>query len=265
MKLLLGKLIAKEIYQQIKKEQDRLRNNPGLAVIFVGKNKASQVYVRLKEKAAKKLGFYFKKYLFPAKVGEKKILKIIQKINKNKKVHGLIVQLPLPKKIESDKIIASILPEKDIDGFHPKTVFISPVHQAVLKLLKLGKIKLNKKKVLILANSLTFAKPLKKLLRKEKARVIIILKPNLMKIKRADIIIIALDRPKFLKDKMIKKGVTIIDIGYSRVGKKALGNVDQKDCQKKAFALSPVPGGVGPLTVAYLMKNVLLAAKKQNP
>lgn len=262
MKLLLGKSIAEKIYQKIKKEVNKLKIKPGLAVIMVGKNEASSIYVKLKEQSAKKLGFYFKKFLFPAKISEKKIIKLIENLNKNKKIHGIIVQLPLPKHLKTEKIIKTILPEKDVDGFLPKTKFISPAHQAILKLLSFYKIKIKNKKVRILANSLIFSQPLQKILKKLKGKVKILLKPNLKEIKKSDVLIVALGQPKFLKSKMIKKGVVIIDVGYTRVKNKAVGDVDFKNCYQKASSISPVPGGVGPLTVIYLMKNTLLAAKK---
>ncbi|MCX7778754.1 MAG: bifunctional 5,10-methylenetetrahydrofolate dehydrogenase/5,10-methenyltetrahydrofolate cyclohydrolase [Patescibacteria group bacterium] len=269
MKLLLGEPIAEKIYQEIKEEMARFKIKPGLAVIMVGKNEASQVYVGLKEKTAKRLGFTFKKFLFSSKISEKKIIKLIKSLNKNKKIHGLIVQLPLPKNLHPLKIIRSILPEKDIDGFHPKTKFISPIHQAILKLLSFYKIKIKNKKIAILANSLIFAQPLARMLRNKGAKVKIILKNNYSPyspeyrkcLKRADILIIAIGKPKFLKKEMVKNKAVIVDIGYSRVKKKAVGDVDFESCAQKVSALSPVPGGVGPLTVAYLMRNVLKAAK----
>jgi len=271
MRILSSRPIVKKIYQEIKKEKGKLKIQPGFAVIMVGKNEASRVYIKLKEEAAKKLGFYFKKFLLPAKTSEKKVLGIIKNLNQIKKIYGIIVQLPLPKNLRTNEIIQTILPEKDIDGFHPKTKFVSPTHQATLKLLSFYKIKIKNKKVVILANSLIFAQSLKKILQKKKSRVKIILKnkyfPYSRKLekylKNADILIVALGQPKFIKEKMIKKGVVIIDVGYSRIKRKAIGDVDFESCAKVASAISPVPGGVGPLTVAYLMKNVLKSAQNQ--
>jgi methylenetetrahydrofolate dehydrogenase (NADP+)/methenyltetrahydrofolate cyclohydrolase len=261
MKLLLGKPIAKKIYQQILRQIKQTKIKPGFAIIMVGKDKASSVFVRLKIKKAKKLGFYFRTYFLPAKISQTKILEIIEKCNHDKKISGIIVQMPLPKHLNPNKIVQKILPEKDIDGFHPKTKFIPPVHQAILKLLQVEKTKLAGKKILILANSSTFAKPLETALKKRKSRVKTAFKIKLSEIKKADIIITALGKPKIIKGKMVKNGTVIIDVGYSRFGKKVFGDVDQKSCLKRAKAISPVPGGVGPLTVAFLMKNVLKAAK----
>jgi methylenetetrahydrofolate dehydrogenase (NADP+)/methenyltetrahydrofolate cyclohydrolase len=270
MKILYGDLIAEKIYKNLKKEKEKLKIKPGMAVIMIGKNKASQIYIRLKQEAAKKLGFYFKKYLFLKKVDEGKVLKIIKNLNEDRKIHGIIVQLPLPKNFNPFKIVQTISPEKDIDGFHPKTKFISPTHQAILKLLSFYKIKIKNKKIVIFANSLIFARPLQKILKRKKGKTKIVLKKDYLLspikyekyLKEADILIIAIGQPKFLKKEMIKKGVIIIDVGYSRIKKKPVGDVDFKNCSQKAKAISPVPGGVGPLTVAFLMKNVLLAAKK---
>ena len=263
MIILYGNLIAEKIYQNLKKEREKLKIKPGLAIIMVGRNEASKIYVKLKEKAAKNLKFYFRKYLFSKKVSEKKIFKIIDNLNRDKKIHGIIVQLPLPKKFNSLKITRSISPQKDIDGFHPRTKFISPVYQAILKLFSFYKIKIKNKKIIILANSSIFAEPLQKILKKSGGKVKIILKTKYDResLKKADILITALGKPKFLKGEMIKKGAVIIDVGYSRIKKKAVGDVDFESCAKFASAISPVPGGVGPLTVAYLMKNVLKAAK----
>lgn len=261
MRILFSKIIVEKIYQDLKKERKKLKIKPGLAVIMIGKNKTLQIFLNLKQRSARKLNFYFKKFLLPVKVKEEKVISLINNLNQDKKIHGIIVQFPLPRKFNPSKIIKTILPEKDIDGFHPKTKFIPPVHQAILKLLSSYKIKIKNKKVVILANSLIFAKPLQKIFKKRGAKVKIILKRYSSQLKKADILIIAIGRPKFLKKEMIKKGVVIIDVGYSRIKKKAFGDVDFESCAEKASALSPVPGGIGPLTVAYLMKNVFESAK----
>lgn len=270
MKILLSKPIVEKIYQKIKKEKKKLKIRPGFAAIMIGKNETSRIYLKLKEKSAKRLSFYFKKFVFPKKTSEKKILTLIRNLNQDKKIHGIIVQLPLPKKFDSLKITRAILPEKDIDGFHPKTKFVSPIHQAILKLLSFYKIKIKGKKILILANSLIFAQPLQKILQRKEGKVKIILKSNYSSylqqygkcLKKRDILIVAFGWPKFLKGKMVKKGVVIVDVGYTRIKNKAVGDVDFESCVKKASAISPVPGGVGPLTVAYLMRNIFFAVKR---
>lgn len=272
MKVLYGKPIADKIYQTINQKIKIQKNKPGLAIIMIGHNKSSEIYVNLKEQMAKKLGFYFVKYHFSSKVKENKILEIIDSLNKDKKIHGILVQIPLPKNLNTNKIINQINPQKDIDGFSTKggsasggakTKFLSPVHSSILEMLSFYGFKIKNKKILILANSMIFAKPLVKILKQGGGRVEISLKKDLIKIKKAEIIIIAIGQQKFLKEKMIKDKAIIIDIGYSRIKKRAVGDVDFESCQKKASAISPVPGGIGPLTVACLMKNVLKSAKNQ--
>jgi len=264
--LLNGKKIAKRIKKTLMTKIKRMKNKPGLAVILVGKNPNSLVYVKLKEKIAKEIGINFKKIILSAKISQKRLLKLINKLNKNKKINGIIIQLPLPKHFNTNKIIQEILPEKDIDGFHPKTKFISPTHQAILRLLKETKTNLKNKKAIIFVKNKIFAQPLEKLLRKRKIKTKIIYfkeKKYKNKIKKADILIVALGKPKFIKEKMIKKNSIVIDVGYNRIKGKPIGDVDKK-CYKKAKSISPVPGGVGPLTVIYLMKNVYLAKKQKN-
>lgn len=257
-----GKKIAKQIKNQVKKDIINHRLNPGLAVVLIGKNPASKVYVSLKQKAAQTIGIRFKKFSIDGRTSQKNILILISKLNKNKNIHGIIVQMPLPKHLDPGIIVKHILPEKDVDGFRTKSKFISPTHQSILRLLKESKKKLKTKKAIILCKNHIFANPLINLLKKQNIRAFWNTHPS-KNLKSADIIISALGKPKILKLKMIKKNSIIIDVGYNRVKDKPVGDVDQKIKQKAAY-LSPVPGGVGPLTVAYLLRNVYLAAKKQS-
>ncbi len=262
--LLNGRKIAKKIGQQLKNAVKKQGTAPGLAVILVGKNPGSVVYVRLKERAARKIGIKFSRFDWPAKTSQKKILDLIQKLNKNKKIHGIIVQMPLPKHLNSNLIIKTIRPEKDIDGFGHQSPFVSPTHQGILKLIKTTNKNLKNKKAVVLAKNSVFAEPLAKLLTKQGVQVKIKLikeKKYLSALKKADILVVALGQAKFIKPKMIKRNSIIIDVGYSRVKGKSMGDVDPKVAQK-ASHLSPVPGGVGPLTVIFLLKNVYLSAKK---
>jgi len=282
--ILDGKAEAEKIIKILKHKIIKARKQIGLAVILVGNNKASETYVNIKEKRAKELGVYFEKHILPATISEKKILSLIDKLNKDKKITGILVQLPLPKKIDTNKIINAIDMRKDVDGFkslficHPEPVsespkrcrnefgmtkkVIPPTIASVLHLIKMAKIKLTNKKAVILANSLEFAEPLKRELEKEKILVKIYVKaihelPLQIKTLGAfDIIIIALGKKYFLKPAMIKKNAVVIDVGITRVGKKIYGDV-YPDCFKKSKHISPVPGGVGPLTVAYLFKNLI--------
>lgn len=262
-----GKKIAEKIKKQLKEKVSRLKKKPCLAVILVGKNPASETYVKLKEKAAAEIGIKFKKFIFPSKVSRSRIIKLIGKLNQDKKTHGIIVQLPLPKHLNPDEIVQKIDPKKNVDGFVADSKFISPTHQAILTLLKSVRINLKNKKAVVLSKSKIFAEPLKNLLTKQKIKTEIILfrrghffhdreKSDTPILKKFDIIIMALGKPHFLKPSMIKGGTIVIDVGYSRIKDKSVGDV-APECYKKAAFLSPVPGGVGPLTVIYLLKNVI--------
>lgn len=272
--ILDGRALAEKIKTSIKKEITKLGIKPGLAVILVGKDPASEVYVRLKEKAAQDLGIYFEKYLFPEKVSQKKILARVEKLNKEKLVHGIIVQLPLPHHLNTNKIIQTISHKKDVDGFGPSNIeklfqdlhcFIPPTIAGIIELIKSTKIEVRSKRALIIANSQTFAQPLAFLLKKEGALVETHLKGqrNLkQKARQADILIVAQGKPEFIKPDFIKRGAIVIDVGYSRVKGKPVGDVDPA-CARRASFISPVPGGVGPMTVAMIFKNVLIAARNQ--
>jgi len=265
--MLNSKEIVGKIRKQLKSNIEKRRLKPGLAVILAGKNPGCLVYVKLKQIAAEQLGIRFEKFFFPSTASPRKIIGLIKKINKNKNIHGLIVQIPLPKKINPDLLVRNISPEKDVDGFGPKTKFISPVHQAVLKLMEQSKKPFKNKKAVILGNSAIFTQSLKNILVKKGIKTEILYpwknKLNANKTKKADFLIAALNKPNFVKPSMIKRTAVVIDVGYNRIKGKPVGDVDPKVRSKTPW-LSPVPGGIGPLTVVYLLKNVYLAAKKQN-
>jgi len=288
--ILNGKFEAKKIIKTLKHKNIKAKNKISLAVVLIGNNPASQLYVSLKEKKAAEIGVGFKKFLLPATVSEKKVLNLIDKLNKDKKITGILVQLPLPKKFKTEKIIGAIDVKKDVDGFLSSSIchpglnchrqffavsesqercrnkfgmtkrIIPPTIAAILHLIKMSGQNLKNKKVIILANSQEFAEPLKFLLEKKKCQVAVKLKQEItdykLQITNYDFIIIALGKKHFLKPEMIKKNAVVIDVGISRIGKKIFGDV-HPDCFKKSKYISPVPGGVGPLTVAYLFKNLL--------
>ncbi len=269
-----GKKIAAEIREEIKKEIVELGITPGLAVILVGADPASHLYVGLKEKACAEVGIHFEKYLFFATESEEKIIKKIQEFNNNPDIHGILVQLPLPSHFNEAKIIAALDPLKDADGFHPANIekllrdestVVPPVISGILKLLEATGEEIVNKKIAILANSETFVKPLQKILEKDNRVAYAIAPENVTPITYdADIIVTALGRPKFLTGEMIKDGAIIIDIGTTRLEDGTLvGDVDFESVFKKAGWITPVPGGVGPMTVAMLLKNVLELAKRQ--
>jgi len=263
MKLLKGKHLAQKILQRLKKEISKQKVKPGLAVILVGKDLGSKIYVKLKERGCQKIGIKFKKYLLSAKTSEDKIISLIKKINQDSEVNGLIVQLPLPKHLNPNRIIQSITQEKDIDGFRKKSLFYPPTYQAILELLKATKINLKNKPVLIIAKKPLFPSGLSKILKKfGLIPRIKILKNKNQKLKlKTKILIVILGWPNFIKPEMIEGGTMVIDVGYNRIRGKVVGDVDPA-CREKSSFFSPVPGGVGPLTVAFLLKNVWLAFKK---
>jgi methylenetetrahydrofolate dehydrogenase (NADP+)/methenyltetrahydrofolate cyclohydrolase len=257
--LLLGKTSADQILRQIKHKLSKTKQKPCLAVILVGQNHSSVAYIRIKERACQRVGIKFQKHFLPTNASTNQLIKLIKKINRDNKIQGLIVQLPLPKNIKTHLVTAAISPKKDLDGFVVNSNFISPVYQGVFFLIKRSKIKLAQKKAIILANSQIFAQPLQKMFQRKGVAISAIVLPKqklLTPIKKADIIITALGQAHFLKPKMIKSGCLIIDVGFSRLNHKLAGDVDPR-CAQRAGHLSPVPGGIGPLTVAFLLKNLI--------
>jgi len=286
MRLLKGKKIAGRILADLKKAIRREKLRPGLAVVLVGKNKASRVYVGLKKKAAKAVGINFYLYKFKESEIEANIVKKIKELNDNKKISGIIVQLPLPKKFNTQKIINTISPEKDADGFsakggpaegwHPqdkrliskKYAKILPVFpHAIMLLIESSKQKLRGKQAVIIANSKIFGETMTAALKQKGIAGRYILyknyKKNLTAIRLADIIISAVGKPGLIKGDIVKYGAIIIDGGITKIGKKVLGDVDSQSVKNKAAYLSPVPGGVGPVTIACLLENVYALSKKE--
>jgi len=253
MIILKGKTLAQKIKKQLKEKMAKLKIKPGLAVVLVGKNKASEVYVQQKEKMAQELGVNFKKYLMPSKTNEIKIINLIKKLNQDKNIQGILVQLPLPKNLDANKIIQTIDPKKNVDAFH-NPLIIPPTIAGILELLKATKLNLKNKKACLLTKNEVFTKSLKDLLENKGIKII-------SQTKRADILIVALGKPKFVKTEMIKKGVIIIDVGFNRIKNKPVGDVDFENVVKKTKFITPVPGGVGPLTVIFLFKNLIKLTK----
>jgi methylenetetrahydrofolate dehydrogenase (NADP+)/methenyltetrahydrofolate cyclohydrolase len=234
--------------------------------------------VKLKEKTALKVGVETHSYLFEKNCSQKEILEVIEYLNNDKEIDAVLVQLPLPKKLNACEIISSIEPTKDVDRFHPENVailrntcdhqhVIPPVLAVVLEILKNIKYDIETKEVCILANSDLFGKSLAKVLECEKAKVCV-LRPKddniIERTSKADILISAIGKPGFIDDKMIKDGAVVIDIGITKKGKKVLGDVDFEKVKEKASYITPVPGGVGPITVAMLLRNTLMLAKKED-
>ncbi len=255
MKLINGKKISQEILNGLKEEIGELK--PCLGIVLVGNDPGSNIYVQKKEEAAKEVGIKIKKHVLNESVSEKEVLKVVNDLNSDKEVNGILVQMPLPDSISPDRIIQSISPEKDVDGFLPKSKFDQPFILAIERALKeTGSMK--DKNAVALVNSDIFGSALESKLGIH-YRVWVV--NPLDDLTEFDIIITALGQPQIIKENMIKENVILIDGGISRKDGKILGDVDRESVEKKASWLTPVPGGLGPMTVSYLLKNVVLSAK----
>jgi len=263
--LLVGSIVAEKIYSQIRREIKELKEKktqPFLATIIVGENPVSLNFIKIKEKAAHKLGIDFKIYQLPGIATEQRVLDLINELNRNKAIHGLIVQLPLPKSLNTQKIVRAIDPQKDIDGLLGK--YPAPTAAAILEIIKHYEIDYKNLKIVIVGHGKLVGQPLATMLKREKISPIICdsktpdLKEQTLK---ADILISATGVPTLIKKDMVKDGVIVIDAGTAESNGKITGDVDPA-VYKKARSYSPVPGGVGPVTVAMLMRNLIAAAKK---
>lgn len=238
---------------------------PFLAVILIGNDEASKIYTRLKGKAARKIGMGFGLFKFSETASEKEIIERIDELNKDKGVSGIIVQLPLPKKFNTQKIINSISPQKDVDGFK-KNSNLQPVFpKAIIAIIDSSKKDIKNKKAIVLANSKIFGEIMSGFLKNRKVKAGYVLRKdfqkNIDKLKNADILVSALGKKGIIKGEMLKKGAIVIDGGITKEGRKVFGDVDFESARKKASFLTPVPGGVGPVTIACLLENVYLASK----
>ncbi|HOX10879.1 MAG TPA: bifunctional 5,10-methylenetetrahydrofolate dehydrogenase/5,10-methenyltetrahydrofolate cyclohydrolase [Candidatus Moranbacteria bacterium] len=275
MKLLYGKPIADEILSRLQSDIFKSAKKPGLAVILVGNNEASKIYVALKEKAAAEIGMNFFLHRVAENVSEKEVTDLIEKLNRNDSVHGIIVQLPLPAGFDTEKIISSIDPEKDADGFHVQNIAdfmggngkIFPVFpQAILYLIESSGEEFKNKKAIVIANSDEFGKVMVSALEQKSISAEYIISSeiqrNLGKIGVADIVVSAVGSPGLIKSEMLKEGAIIIDGGITKIDSKIVGDVDFSSTEAKSGYISPVPGGVGPLTIACLLENTYLAFRR---
>jgi len=276
--LIEGKKISDFIREEIKLEADRLKSEgvtPGLVVILVGEDPASQVYVRNKAKACEQLGYYSEVVRLPAETSQQQLLSLIDRYNSDDKVNGILVQLPLPKHIEEKAIIDAIAVEKDVDGFHPESVgnlmigddtLLPCTPAGVIELLKRTGNDPAGKHAVVIGRSNIVGKPVAMLLLREHATVTICHSrtPNLPEIaKQADILVAAVGVPKLVKKEWVKPGAVVIDVGVNRLPDgKLCGDVDFDDVVDTAGWITPVPGGVGPMTITMRMANTLKAAKR---
>ncbi len=276
MVILDGKSYANEIRESIKKEVIELKHQgvtAGLAVILVGNDVASQTYVNMKSKACKEAGIYSIVHEFPDDISEDKILETIKMINVNPNIDGVLVQLPLPKHINQTKILEAIYPLKDVDGFHPYNFgrvfanldsFIPATPYGVIKLLKKYKIKLEGANCVVVGASNIVGKPMASLLLNENATVEIchIYTKNLKEhTLRADILVVGDGKAHLITEDMVKDGAVVIDIGINKLNDKLVGDVDFDKVALKCSFITPVPGGVGPMTIAMLLENTIKSAK----
>ncbi len=275
-----GKKIAAKIREDLKKKISEFKFSnkmvPGLSVILVGEDTASKIYVKNKEKFSKEVGINSQVIKYPEKIDEKTVLNKIDELNKNSEVSGILVQLPLPKHINKRKIIEKILPSKDVDGFHPLNVGnlssgyesnIPCTPQGCFLLLKEVEKNLNGKHAVVIGRSNLNGKPMAQLLLKENCTVTIThsktkdLKSECIK---ADIIVAAVGKPKLVKADWVKKDAIVIDVGINKTESGIVGDVDFEEVSKAVKAITPVPGGVGPMTIACLLKNTVECFKRAN-
>lgn len=254
VKKIEGAKIAEKIKDDVAKNIFELNGpRPNLAIVLVGERADSKLYVSLKEREGQKVGIDTHSYKLPEDISEQELLDVIGFLNKDASIDGILVQLPLPEKFDTDKIIAALDPLKDVDGFHPlhPEYIISPVLASVLACLDNIKFVFSGKTACVLYNSEVFGTSVKEIL--EKKGMTVSLKDNPEK---ADVLVTALGEPHKIKKEMIKDGAVIIDIGITKQEEKVLGDVDFEDVKDKAGYITPVPGGIGPMTIAFLFKNV---------
>ena len=277
MTIIDGKKLSQKIREEIKVEVEDMKKDgitPGLAVILVGNDPASQTYVKMKKNASAEVGIYSVVHEFPETISEKELLSTIDMINENPNIHGLLIQLPLPKHIDTTKILERVSPSKDVDGFHPYNMgrlveglesFVPCTPLGVMEMFKEYKIDLYGKDVCVVGASNIVGKPMWALLVNEMATVDIChiaTKDLAAHTKRADIIIVGVGKPGLITADMVKDDVVVIDVGINRLPEgKLVGDVDFENVSKKASFITPVPGGVGPMTIAMLLKNTLKAAR----
>jgi len=274
MELIDGKKISQLLKDELKLEIKNKNLHPGLAVVLVGDDSASQIYVKHKKKACEYVGIKSFSHILSKDVSEENLLELIEELNKDEKVHGILVQLPMPTHIDEKKILLSVDPEKDVDGFHPlnvgnlmsgKNTFVSCTPAGIIELLDRYKIDLAGKHAVVVGRSNIVGKPVSILLLQRNATVTICHSwtKDLASITRqADILVAAVGKANIISKDMLKPGSVVIDVGMNRLANgKLVGDVDYLNAKEIVRAITPVPGGVGPMTIAMLMKNCVKAAK----
>lgn len=276
-KIIDGKAIAAGIRADLAKEVEKLTaqgNTPGLDVVLVGDNPASAVYVRMKKRACEEIGVNSTIHRLPEETTQEELLGLINELNANQKVHGILVQLPLPSHLDEEEVINSIAPQKDVDGFHPINVgklqigdegFVPCTPAGILELVKRTEVPISGQSVVVIGRSNIVGKPVASLFLRENATVTIChsrTKDVAAECRRADILIAAVGRPLMVKKDWVKPGAVVIDVGINRVDGELVGDVDYANVKEVAGAITPVPGGVGPMTIAMLLKATVEAAAR---
>ncbi len=278
-KLIDGKIISAAVKERVKGEVAALNQKGitvGLAVIIVGEDPASKVYVNNKKKACEALGIISEEYALAENTTQEELLSLIDKLNKKESINGILCQLPLPKHLDETAIINAISPDKDVDAFHPVNVgkimqgdydFVPCTPAGIMEMLSYEGIEIAGKTCVVIGRSNIVGKPMSMLLLHKNGTVTICHSKtqNLKEVcKNADILVAAVGRPNFVTKDMVKENAVVIDVGINRVDSKLVGDVNFNEVCEKASYITPVPGGVGPMTIAMLMQNTLTAAKKQN-
>ena len=279
-KIIDGKVISAAVKEEVAKEVAELKAQgiiPGLAVIIVGDDPASRVYVNNKKKACEQLGMLSREYTMPAETTEEELLSLIKELNTDPEINGILCQLPLPSHLNEELVINTIIPEKDVDAFHPHNVgkimignydFLPCTPAGIMEMLKYENIDITGKECVVIGRSNIVGKPMSMLLLHKNGTVTVCHSRN-KNLKEvcliADILVAAVGRANFVTADMVKEGAVVIDVGINRLENgKLCGDVNFAEVEPKASYITPVPGGVGPMTIATLMKNTLTAAKKQN-
>lgn len=279
MKRLDGTMLANQMKETLKERVTKMKSVPGLGVVLVGNNPASKLYVDLKEKSAKDIGVSVRKKIFPENVSEREVIAAIESYNWDASVHGILVQLPLPDHLNIDTIIHAIRPEKDADGFHPeneerflsdKGGFFPVFPRAIFELVKFSGELLDGKQAIIVANSDRFGEMMVRVLERAGVSARYVLSNTIdvlqmvARLHRADILVTAVGKPGIITAEHVRPGAIVIDGGITKVGDRVLGDVDAESFANIPGFLSPVPGGVGPVTIACLLTNVVEAAERQS-
>jgi len=278
-KIIDGKAIAAQLREEIAAGAATLKSQgvtPGLAVVLVGDDPASQVYVRMKEQACEKAGIFSDEHKLPAETTEAQLLALIDELNRDERIDGILVQLPLPKQINESKVLEAISPKKDVDGFHPynvgRLVTGNPLFQpctpyGVMKMIEHTGVDLTGKEVVVVGRSNIVGKPVALMCLSKHATVTIChsrTRDLAAQVAKADVLIAAVGQPEMIKGAWIKPGAVVIDVGVNRVGeKKLVGDVEFDAALERAGAITPVPGGVGPMTITMLLYNTLESAKRR--